>query len=103
MATDAEIRELSEKLKSSGHIGVMEELIALSNGELNQEWIRVGEVADIILQDYDWANALPVSLTSNEVLDSPFYQTISHLHKELENDSMIYGDATFHSGKKSNP
>ena len=99
LATDAEIRELSEKLKSSGHIGVMEELIALSNGELNQEWIRVGEVADIILQDYDWANALPASLTSNEVLDSPFYQTISHLHKELENDSMIYGDATFLSGR----
>ena len=99
LATDAEIRELSEKLKSSGHIGVMEELIALSNGELNQEWIRVGEVADVLLQNYDWSTALPVALSSNEVLDSPFYQTISHLHKELENDSMIYGDATFLSGR----
>ena len=99
LASDAEIMVLSEKLKQSGHIGVMEELLELSGGKLTKDWIRTGEVANILLQDYDWASALPSVLTSTEALANPFYSPIAQLRKELENDSLIYGDAVVLGGK----
>ena len=68
MATDAEIMGLSDKLKEAGHIGLMEELLELSDGKLTKDWIRTGEVANILLQDYNWATALPAVLSSTEVL-----------------------------------
>ena len=99
-ATDDEIRTLSEKLKDAGHIGVMEELLELSEGELTQEWIRTGEVANILLQDYDWSAAtLPVTVSGKEVLGNPFYSPISSLFRELENDYLIFGDAQFIGGR----
>ena len=99
-ATDDEIRKLSEQLKDAGHIGVMEELLELSEGELTQEWIRTGEVANILLQDYDWAAAtLPVAVSSKEVLGNPFYSPITSLFRELENDYLVFGDAQFIGGK----
>jgi hypothetical protein len=56
-------------------------------------------VAHILLQDYDWATALPTLLTSTEVLVNPFYTPIAQLRQELENDSLIYGDAAVLGGK----
>jgi hypothetical protein len=99
LATDNEIMGLSDKLKEAGHIGVMEELLELSGGKLTKDWIRTGEVANILLQDYDWATALPTVLTSTEVLVNPFYTPIAQLRQELENDSLIYGDAAVLGGK----
>lgn len=98
-ATDAEIMGLSEKLKKAGQMGVMEELMELSGGKLNQDWIRIGEVANILLQDYDWATALPASLSSTEVLSNPFYLPISHLEQVLKNDSLLYGNTVFLGGR----
>jgi len=99
LATDAEIMGLSDKLRNAGHVGVMEELIELSGGELTKDWIRTGEVANILLQDYDWATALPTSLSSTEVLANPFYTPIAQLRKELENDLLIFGDASVLGGR----
>jgi len=99
LATDEEIMALSDKLRNAGHVGVMEELMELSGGELTKDWIRTGEVANILLQDYDWATALPTSLSSTEVLANPFYTPIAKLRKELENDFLIYGDAKVLGGR----
>ncbi len=99
MATDAEIMGLSDKLKEAGHIGVMEELLELSGGKLTKDWIRTGEVANILLQDYNWASALPALLSSTEVLANPFYTPIAQLRQELENDMLIYGDASVLGGR----
>ena len=99
LATDAEIMGLSDKLRNAGHVGVMEELMELSGGELTKDWIRTGEVANILLQDYDWATALPTSLSSTEVLANPFYTPIAQLRQELENDFLIYGDASVLGGR----
>ena len=99
LATDAEIMGLSDKLRNAGHVGVMEELMELSGGELTKDWIRTGEVANILLQDYDWATALPTSLSSTEVLANPFYTPIAQLRQELENDFLIYGDAKVLGGR----
>ena len=99
LATDEEIMALSDKLRNAGHVGVMEELMELSGGELTKDWIRTGEVANILLQDYDWATALPTSLSSTEVLANPFYTPIAQLRQELENDFLIYGDAKVLGGR----
>ena len=99
MATDAEIMGLSDKLKEAGHIGLMEELLELSGGDLTKDWIRTGEVANILLQDYNWATALPAVLSSTEVLANPFYTPIAQLRQELENDMLIYGDASVLGGR----
>ena len=99
LATDAEIMGLSDKLRNAGHVGVMEELMELSGGELTKDWIRTGEVANILLQDYDWATALPTSLASTEVLANPFYTPIAQLRQELENDLLIFGDASVLGGR----
>ena len=99
LATDAEIMGLSDKLRNAGHVGVMEELMELSGGELTKDWIRTGEVANILLQDYDWATALPTSLSSTEVLANPFYTPIAQLRQELENDLLIFGDASVLGGR----
>ena len=99
LATDNEIMGLSEKLKKAGHIGVMEELLELSGGKLTKDWIRTGEVANILLQDYDWATALPSMLTSSEVLANPFYTPIAQLRLELENDLLVFGDASVLGGR----
>jgi hypothetical protein len=99
LATDNEIMGLSEKLKKAGHIGLMEELLELSGGKLTKDWIRTGEVANILLQDYDWATALPSMLTSSEVLANPFYTPIAQLRLELENDLLVFGDASVLGGR----
>jgi len=99
LATDSEIMGLSDKLKEAGHIGVMEELLELSGGKLTKDWIRTGEVANILLQDYDWATALPSILSSTEVLANPFYTPIAQLRQELENDLLVFGDATVLGGR----
>jgi hypothetical protein len=99
LATDSEIMGLSDKLKEAGHIGVMEELLELSGGKLTKDWIRTGEVANILLQDYDWATALPSMLSSTEVLANPFYTPIAQLRQELENDLLVFGDATVLGGR----
>ena len=99
LATDAEIMGLSDKLKEAGHIGVMEELLELSGGDLTKDWIRTGEVANILLQDYNWATALPAALSSTEVLANPFYTPIAQLRQELENDMLVYGDASVLGGR----
>ena len=99
LATDEEIMALSDKLRNAGHVGVMEELMELSGGKLTKDWIRTGEVANILLQDYDWATALPTSLSSTEVLANPFYTPIAQLRQELENDLLIFGDASVLGGR----
>ncbi|MDG1326593.1 MAG: FecR domain-containing protein [Opitutales bacterium] len=99
LATDTEILGLSDKLKQAGHVGVMEELMELSGGELTKDWIRTGEVANILLQDYDWATALPSMLSSAEVLANPFYTPIAQLRQELENDLLIFGDSSVLGGR----
>ena len=99
-ASDFNTLLLSEQLKEFDQSEIMEKLLELSDGELSPGWIRTGEVASILLRDYDWEqNSIPALLQGDEILNNPFYQTAVSLVKELENDSLLYGRTDFIGAK----
>ena len=99
-ASDFEVLLLSEQLKEFDQAEIMEELLELSDGELSAGWIRTGEVASVLLRDYNWeTSSAPIMLSGDEVMTNPFYQTAISLIKELENDSLLYGRTDFIGGK----
>ena len=99
-ASDFEVLLLSEQLKEFDQAEIMEELLELSDGELSAGWIRTGEVASVLLRDYNWeTSSAPIMLSGDEVMTNPFYQTAVSLIKELENDSLLYGRTNFIGGK----
>ncbi len=87
------LRTLSDRLKESGNGWVMDELLEMSGGELTEEWIRVGEVAEVLLRHsvVDELNPADVFQTS-EVLSNPFYSDISSMFDELKLDQLVKGD-----------
>ena len=87
------LRTLSDRLKESGNGWVMDELLEMSGGELTEEWIRVGEVAEVLLRHslVDELNPADAFQTS-EVLSNPFYTDISSMFDELKLDQLVKGD-----------
>ena len=96
------VLSLGEKLRSSGHDRIYEEILELSGGNLTQKWINVGETANILLQDYDLSSisSSPITLNGTEVLQNPFYDEISSLYGKLENESLVAGKANFIAGRQ---
>ncbi|MDC1490403.1 hypothetical protein N8133_01100 [bacterium] len=84
---------LSDRLRESGNEEVMDILYDLSGSDLTEEWIRVGEVADVLLQDYDLGKSLPSSaLASTDVFGNPFFDVANALFEELKLDELINGE-----------
>ncbi len=87
---------LAERFKDTPQSYVLEELLALGGGVLDEEALRKGEVADLLLQDYRLGSTGETGLTSfdsSEVWRNPFYQEISSLYATLENDQLVAGSA----------
>lgn len=86
------LQELSQRLEESGNGWVMEELMDMSGGKLTEEWIRIGEVADVLLKNHlvDDLNPADVFQTS-EVRINPFYTEVSALYDELKLDALVMG------------
>ena len=87
---------LAERFKDTPQSYVLEELLALGGGVLDEEALRKGEVADLLLQDYRLGSTGETGLTpfdSSEVWRNPFYQEISSLYATLENDQLVVGPA----------
>ena len=99
-STDQSALALGEKLMNSGNSHVMEELKSQSGGELTADLLRVAEVADLLLTDYQFSgSAGPGALNGTEVLANPFYEEISSLYQELETEQLVAGEAKFVSGR----
>ena len=99
-STDQSALALGEKLMNSGNSHVMEELKSQSGGELTADLLRVAEVADLLLTDYQFSDSAgPGALNGTEVLTNPFYEEISSLYKELESEQLVAGEAKFVSGR----
>jgi len=99
-STDQSALALGEKLMNSGNSHVMEELKSQSGGELTADLLRVAEVADLLLTDYQFSDSGgPVALNGTEVLANPFYEEISSLYQELETEQLVAGEAKFVSGR----
>jgi hypothetical protein len=99
-STDQSALALGEKLMNSGNSHVMEELKSQSGGELTADLLRVAEVADLLLTDYQFSDSAgPGALNGTEVLANPFYEEISSLYQDLETEQLVAGDAKFVSGR----
>ncbi len=99
---DASLLALGEKLKQSGNSDLLDELKVLSGGSMSEEWIRVGEVANLLNQDYSLSTSSLSDLANSgtEVLSNPFYQEISSLYGQLETESLVAGQPTFVGGRR---
>jgi len=99
---DASLLALGEKLKQSGNSDLLDELKVLSGGSMSEEWIRVGEVANVLNQDYSLSTSSLSDLANSgkEVLSNPFYQEISSLYGQLETESLVAGQPTFVGGRR---
>jgi hypothetical protein len=99
---DDQLLTLGEKLKESGNDDLLDELKILSGGELTNEWIEIGEVANVLTQDYSLGSisAMSVSLAGEKALSNPFYREISSLYGQLELEDLVAGKSTFVAGRK---
>lgn len=97
----SQILSLGENLRNSGNSQVYEELLKLSGGTLNKDWIKIGEDANILLQDYDLVSSgsLPQTLSSADVLKNQFYTEISSLYGLLLDESLLFPHSTFIGGR----
>jgi hypothetical protein len=99
-STDQSALALGEKLMNSGNSHVMDELKSQSGGELTTDLLRVAEVADLLLTDYQFSDSAgPGALSGTEVLANPFYEEIASLYQELETEQLVAGEAKFVSGR----
>jgi hypothetical protein len=96
---DAPLQELSTKLRNNGNNWVMDELFELSGGDLTEEWIDKGEIALLLLEDYQLDEITPAqALAAQKALSNPFYLGISALFEELILDELVSGQGTLIGG-----
>ena len=104
VSSDAAILSLGDKLKESGNSDLMDELKVLSGDNLTSDWIRKGEVANVLTQDYSLSSvsASDLLLSGQEVLENPFYLEISSLYGLLEQENLVAGNSNFVGGRVLN-
>ncbi len=89
---DERSMRLSERLMESENGKILEELQEMSQGEWTEEILRIGEVADSLLRDYDLGDfAVSDMLEASEVMGNPFYSEVSALYEQLQVDGLIRG------------
>jgi len=89
---DDRAKEMSVRLIEGGNGHVFAELNALSDNSWDEDVLRVGEVADILLRDYDLADSSPRErLSANEALANPFFVESASLFEELKIDGLVFG------------
>jgi len=87
------LHELSDRLKESGNGWVMDELLDMSGGQLTDEWLRVGETAEVLLRHSSIGEMTPAEVFQpSEVLSNPFYMDVASMFDELELEALVYGD-----------
>ena len=91
---------LNELFIKHGNEKIMEELIELSQGKWTEEWIEVGEFAGELLQDrMIGATDAAKVFQAGKVLNSPFYEEVASLYRELELEMLVAGETEFLAGR----
>lgn len=90
-----EVLNLGDNLRESGNADLYDEIVDMADGEIDEDWVKVAEVAesltgDVVMED----GALPVNngISGSDALGNPFFQEISSLYDVLEDDTFIAGD-----------
>ena len=97
---DDRAKQMSLRLMESGNGDVFGELNELSDGSWDEDLLRVGEVADLLLRDYDLKNSSPRErLSVDEVLNNPFFADGSALYEELFMNGLVFGGGSVLGGR----
>ena len=83
---------LGDRFKEHDNGEVMDELLEMSGGVLTDEWLRVGEVAEVLTRKLELMEFTGLEgFTRAEALDNPFFPELANVYDELEIESLVNG------------
>jgi hypothetical protein len=83
---------LGEKLKEQGNSELMEDLLEMSGGVLNEHWLRTGEIAEVLTRNLEVNDFTSMeSFSAEEVLGNPFFPELANVYDQLELDALVNG------------
>jgi hypothetical protein len=83
---------LGEKLKEQGNSDLMEDLLEMSGGVLNEHWLRTGEIAEVLTRNLEVNDFTSMeSFSAEEVLGNPFFPELANVYDQLELDALVNG------------
>jgi len=83
---------LGDRFKEHDNGEVMDELLEMSGGVLTDEWLRVGEVAEVLTRKLELMEFTGLEgFTREEALDNPFFPELANVYDELELESLVNG------------
>ena len=83
---------LGDRLRENGNSELMEELLEMSGGVLDDHWLRVGEVAEGLTRDLEIMEYSGLEgFTREEALGNPFFPELANVYDQLELESLVDG------------
>jgi hypothetical protein len=90
--TNTRAQLLAERLRLRNDDSIMSELLEFSDGSLDDDWLRVGEIAEVLTRDLEIFNFGNIeSFTAEEVWSNPFFPEIANVYDQLELDGLVHG------------
>ena len=91
-ALNARAIALGARLMENENTELMEDLLEMSGGYLDNYWIEIGEVAEVLSRSIEVADfsAMP-GFTAEEVWDNPFFSELANVYEQLELDGLVNG------------
>ena len=83
---------LGDRLRESENTQLMEDLLRMSGGALNEYWISVGEIAEVLTHNLEISDFSVMSgFSAQEVWDNPFFLELANVYEQLEIDGLVNG------------
>ena len=92
LVINAQAIALGEKLKEQGNSDLMEDLLEMSGGVLNEHWLRTGEIAEVLTRNLEVNDFTSMeSFSAEEVFGNPFFPELANVYDQLELDALVNG------------
>lgn len=83
---------LGDRLRLRGDDSIMSELLQFSDGSLDEKWLRVGEITEVLTRDLEISSFAEMeSFSAEEVWSNPFFPEIANFYDQLELDALVNG------------
>ena len=84
---------LGDRLRENGNGELMEELLEMSDGLLDDQWLRVGEVAEALTRNLEVVEYTELEgFSREEALGNPFFSELANVYDQLEVESLLNGE-----------
>ena len=90
---EEEVLALGDAMRSSGTGAVFAKVEEMNGGDWSEAWLETARVGSQLVQDYSFSSDVEnlAILSSEQVMDNPFYSTVSTLYDQLIFDFMDLG------------